>query len=304
MAEMSDYPFMGEDLEDLLPPDDWEPGEEEEDWLTEEEKKKLPKDSAIILVRKRKLKWMYHEFKKEWGQSEEEQELRKKIHAMEEEDEDFEPIDKQLEELLRSWNYRNNRVGRWGMRRYDFLKETDPDLLTRLVDCGNLTPYLNIIDRLCQNRELMYGYLSNCREEMKARCWELIETPTLEVETTREDLEAEIRTHNNWHYMFAKEHRPNDLPKNFRLGRYAMMRWNFLLEERPEELWHTVQQGTLEPELIEIQERMDDLVEKGMETYLKAHPVPPRSNPYEFAGYMNMTKMLVIEALQGDILFS
>ncbi len=183
-------------------------------------------------------------------------------------------------------NYRDNRVGKLGMRRYDWLRQNDPDLLEELISMGEAESYLNKIDLILECRIMFMG----ARKSKELR--DVITAKTLEMPWWKET-EEEYRNILRLPYM---RERIKPYP-GFFMGMYATNELE-RLKEYPRTLRNLVKNGELSEHLMSIQE-MNYASEKQMfEEYLELHKdeIPPKDSP-RYEGWMKMSRMQIQEMM-------
>lgn len=211
-----------------------------------------------------------------------------------------------MEYIERNPNFRDNRVGKMGMRRYDWLMKNRPSLLEELMKSGEAEAYLNKVDLMCENR---YGTRAALG---------LIESPTLDLPWSEEDQE-------HWtsimYPLIDREERRNLIPEppkepenikpmypymlerlkpypNLILTDYGETELDRLWYDHPETLRRLTRDGKLTEHLISTQIEKGRLEKEMMAEYLEKREdrIPPKDSP-EREGYLNMTRLQIREIL-------
>ncbi|MGN1182821.1 MAG: TnpV protein [Faecalibacillus sp.] len=89
------------------------------------------------------------------------------------------------------------------------------------------------------------------------------------------------------------------------LGKYAMMRMNYLKNNHPGHLFALRANNMLNSHLMEIQIQAQQQIELMMEQMLLKHPAPDKEkNQMEWVKHMNILKAQVEEAVLQEIVYS
>ena len=193
------------------------------------------------------------------------------------------PINEWLADIQTNPNYRDNRVGKAGMLRYEFLKKHMPDELDELIETGRVESHLNKVDLTCE--------LAQTDEEAR-----LI--------VTMQNLDDPVWT--PWmkerYEMYDIGSLPFRLKKlepypNFRLTVYGEAELEKLRDDPPT-LRNWIKSGELSAHLMTVQDQMYEREKMWIKRYLESHKaeIPPKDSP-EYRGWMNMTQMMAEEAV-------
>ncbi len=239
------------------------------------------------------MKMKYHKYEKDWQWTEEELKIMARVPRST----PFIETKTKGEWLSLLWvnpKFKNPKVGPYGMMRYDYLKAKFPDVLENLALSGRLTAYLNKVNRICRNRA---GYEGTTHLVMS-----LIESPSLEIKMIPDDaMLSEWMSDHAYPYRHRKEQPVKNFPDIGMSRTYMHRRWKYLVEWKAERLWHIVQEGQLEKDLLETQEEMQTRLDSVMSAYRKTHPVT--KDQLAWAADMNMTKMIAEGELQKEIIY-